>query len=36
MIVRPTLVFAERPEVLAQRTKEKGWLKRWPRLTALK
>lgn len=33
MIVRPTPAFAARPEVLARRVKEKGWLQRWPKLT---
>jgi len=30
MVVRPTPAFTARPEVVAQRMKEKGWLKRWP------
>ncbi len=33
MIVRATPAFAERPEGLARRIKEKGWRKRWPGLT---
>lgn len=32
MVVRPTPAFAARPEVVARRMKEKGWLTRWPGL----
>lgn len=33
MVARPTPAFAARPEVMAERMGEKGWLRRWPRLT---
>jgi len=31
-IVRPSPDFSERPEMIKQRVKDKGWLKKWPNI----
>lgn len=33
LILRPTPAFRDRPGVIARRASEKGWFRRWPRLT---